>query len=363
MHRTFLLGLAVSGGTLLPAQLLIPVVVHVIHRNGPENISDAQVHAQIDVLNADYRRHNADTVNTRAIFRPVAADMGIEFCLATLDPEGQATTGIHRVETDESSSTALIAAHGWDAERYVNLYVMPGGSCFSSFPWDPPGQQGVFITHARFGLGGTTGTEEFAEWARFGRTATHELGHYLGLMHTFSFIGDVDLCFGGDSVCDTPPTDMRWMVSTCLDHTMNTNFEEPDQPDQVENFMDYNIDSCTNMFTEGQRQRVMERIAAFRSTLVSEGNLVRTGCATPAGIPEAAIAAALLAPNPAYDRLTIASEDVVRLEFLTPSGQAIRGAAVTAHAPIDISDLPAGTCLVRLITRDEVRMERLVVMR
>lgn len=362
MLRAFLCGLALTASTLLPAQLLIPVVVHVIHQNGPENISDAQVHSQIAVLNADYRRLNADTVNTRPIFHSVAADMGIEFCLATLDPEGQPSTGIDRVETDETNSTALIAAHGWDAERYVNLYVMPSGSCFSSFPWDPPAQQGVFITHGRFGLGGTTGSEESAEWARFGRTATHEVGHYLGLLHTFSFIGDVDLCFGGDSVCDTPPTDMRWMVSTCLDHGLNTNLEEPDQPDQVENFMDYNIDSCTNMFTAGQRQRVMERIAAFRSTLVSDANLVRTGCTAPTWIPEAPRTSTLLSPNPASDRLVIASTDVVRLEFITSEGKFIRSVPAT-HGHIDISDLPAGTHLVRLITPGAVRMERLVVMR
>lgn len=318
--RLFLFGLFQLITDLLGAQTIIPTVVHVIHQGGSENISDAQVYSQLDVLNADFRRRNADTVNTRPIFLPVAADMGIEFCLATRDPQGLPTTGIHRVLTTETNSTALIAAHGWDVQRYMNLYVMPSGSNFASFPWEPAEQQGIFITHARFGTLGTVGTEEFAEWARFGRTGTHEVGHYLGLLHTFSFIGDIDLCFGGDSVCDTPPAAMRWVVDACLDHGLNTNDEVPDLPDQVENFMDYNIDSCANMFTLGQRERVMERIAAFRSNLVSAANLALTGCEPLTGIDERE-QAPWLAPNPATDHVRIAGEGVAQLALYTTGGQ------------------------------------------
>ena len=79
---------------------------------------------------------------------------------------------------------------------------------------------------------------------------------------------------------------MRWVVDACLDHGLNTNDEVPDLPDQVENYMDYNIDSCANMFTLGQRERVMERIAAFRATLVSAANLDFTGCEPFTGIAE-----------------------------------------------------------------------------
>ncbi|HEY0977535.1 MAG TPA: zinc-dependent metalloprotease [Flavobacteriales bacterium] len=363
MLRTLLFVLAFPVRALLPAQTLIPVVVHVIHQGGPENISDAQVHSQIAVLNADYRRLNADTVNTRPIFQAVAADLGIEFCLAALDPAGQPTTGIDRVETDETSPTALIAAHGWDVERYLNLYVMPSGSCFASFPWEPDEQQGVFITHGRFGTVGTVGTEEFAEWARFGRTATHEVGHYLGLMHTFSFIGDVDLCLGGDSVCDTPPTDMRWMVSTCLDHGLNTNLEEPDLPDQVENFMDYNIDSCTNLFTEGQRQRVMEKIAAFRSVLVSEENGQRTGCRNSTGIGEPLPASPVLSPNPAGDFVQLSVPVPVHVELFDRMGVRQRVWLALPQERIDLQGLAPGVYLLRVMAPGLRHTERLVVMR
>lgn len=362
-HRFHLVGLCLLFAPLLNAQFLVPVVVHVIHQGGPENISDAQVLSQLDVLNADFRRLNADTVNTRPIFRPVAADMGIEFCLATRDPQGLPTSGIDRVLTVETLPTALIAAHGWDAARYMNIYVMPGGSNFASFPWEPVEQQGIFITHGRFGTLGTAGTEEFAEFARFGRTVTHEVGHYLGLLHTFSYIGDIDLCFGGDSVCDTPPTEMRWVVSSCLDHGLNTNEEVPDLPDQVENYMDYNTDSCSNMFTAGQRDRVLEKIAQFRSVLVSEENLLSTGCRGVVGIDEPMPKGLVLVPNPATDRIRINSEFPVRLDLFASSGQHIRSTTLEPRAWMAIHDLPAGTYIVRLASRDAMHVERLVVVR
>ena len=361
--RTLVLASLLSVASLLRAQLLVPVVVHVIHQGGAENISDAQVHSQLDVLNADFRRQNADTANTRPIFRPVAADMGIEFCLASQDPQGVPTTGIDRVLTTETQPTALIAAHGWDGQRYMNIYVMPTGSNFASFPWEPEEQQGIFITHGRFGTLGRVGTEEFAEFARFGRTGTHEVGHYLGLLHTFSYIGDIDLCLGGDSVCDTPPTDMRWLVGTCLDHNLNSNEEVPDFPDQVENFMDYNIDSCANMFTLGQRERVWEKIATHRSQLVSEENLIGTGCLDVVGVHDPISLTMRLFPNPANDHVSIRSSTPVQVRFYTANGQLVLDRMTTADHTVPIQDLPVGAYVVRLASEARTRVERLIVLR
>lgn len=363
---TLLLALAPwLGAPLVFAQLVIPSVVHVIHQNGPENISDAQVHSQIDVLNADFRRLNADTVNTRAIFLAVAADMDIEFCLATIAPDGSPTTGIDRIHTSETSPSALIAAHGWDRDHYMNIYVMPGGNCFSSFPWDPVDQDGIFITHGRFGTTGTAGTEEHAEFARFGRTATHEVGHFLGLLHTFSFIGDINLCFGGDSVCDTPPTDMRWMVSTCLSHELNTNLEEPDLPDQVENFMDYNVDSCSNMFSLGQRDRVHQCISRFRSDLSSATNLTVTGCASGTGLREEQAYSVVLFPNPASStvelRMGSAPPSHITVHDLT--GSAIQAFRVSPGGFVDVNNLACGAYLVRPVHGHSFPTQRLIIAR
>jgi hypothetical protein len=352
------------GGT---GAITIPTVVHVIHQGGVENISDAQVLSQLDVLNADFRRLNADTVNTREIFQPVAADMELEFCLASIDPQDLPTTGIDRVFTAVTNSTELIAQYGWDNTRYMNIYVMPSGSCFSSMPWDPASEDGIFVTHGRFGTIGTAGTELYAEFSRFGRTGTHEVGHYIGLYHTFSFIGDTSLCFGGDSICDTPPADMRWVVSACLDHTMNTNNEVPDQPDQVENYMDYNTDSCMNMFTIGQRERAVMCLELYRPVLWSEENLVSTGCASSTGIDERPAQDLTLAPNPASSYL----------EFNVGYGAKNRIAEVyTLHGDrvpiplsppgmqrIDVGRLANGVYVLKVTSGDRSRTARFVVMR
>lgn len=364
-YSLFFLLLALAGRNLAQPTI-IPTVVHVIHQGGVESISDEQVLSQFDVLNADFRRLNTDTVDTREIFRPVAADMGIEFCLATLGPDGQPTTGIDRVQTAETNSIALIAEHGWDPERYMNIYVMPSGSCFSSMPWDPPTEQGIFITHGRFGTLGTAGSEEFAEFARYGRTGTHEAGHYLGLLHTFSFIGDIDLCFGGDSVCDTPPTDMRWIVYDCLSHELNTNQEVPDQPDQVENYMDYNVDTCSNMFTLGQRDRVHQCLQHFRPVLWSEANLVTTGCATASGISEPTKPLFTLAPNPASHYVEIQfpyGPTASVAEVCTVHGDRLLLADLTKGTRLDVSALTNGVYLLKVSAQAHTWTERLVVMR
>lgn len=346
------------------AGIVIPTVVHVIHQDGIENISDAQVLSQLDVLNTDFQRLNADTALTRPLFRPVAADMGLTFCLATLDPHGQSTTGIDRVLTAVTDPLDLIAQHGWDPARYLNIYVMPSGGCFSSFPWGPTEEDGIFITHGRFGTTGTAGSEAYAAFARFGRTGTHEAGHYLGLYHTFSFLGDTALCTGGDSICDTPPADMRWFVSECLDHGLNTNDEVPDLPDQVENYMDYNVDSCANMFTLGQRDRVAMCLDLYRPVLWSEANLVSTGCSSATGIggrmPDEA---PLLAPNPAASFVDIRHGPGPRptVEVFTPTGQRLPVPRIDGTR-IDVSGLANGPYLFRVGFPGKTRTERLMVL-
>lgn len=292
-----------AGGTS-GAVRIIPVVVHIVHHGGVENISDAQVFSQIDVLNKDFRRRNADTINTHPVFLGVAADMEIEFCLASLDPDGNSTTGIDRIYTPHTQMMywEMIRDYGWDHQRYLNIYVSAHVGSFSSFPGDPDSTDGIFITHGRFGTVGTAGTEPWAEFSKFGRTATHEVGHYLGLFHTFHVLSFCDsLCsISGDYVCDTPPTDMRWFVTECLDQSMNTCHEipQPDLPDQVDNYMDYNTDSCMNLFTLGQKVRVDATLNSFRSVLWSDQNLAATGCLSPTGIDKPSAGNVNLYPNP-----------------------------------------------------------------
>ncbi len=163
----------------------IPVVVHVVYNTAAQNISDAQIHSQIDVLNRDYRRLNTDAVNTPAAFAGVAADARIEFALAVRDPNCGATTGITRTHTsvvdwsegeDTMKSAATGGADQWDPDQYLNFWIVnyTGGLLgYGTFPGMPANIEGVVVDYRAFGTVGT-----LTPGANLGRTASHEVGHY-----------------------------------------------------------------------------------------------------------------------------------------------------------------------------------------
>ena len=169
--------------------LTIPVVVHVVYYNSNENISTAQVQSQIDILNEDFRRLNADASNTPSAFQSVAADCEIEFCLATTDPNGNSTTGITRTSTSQSSFStnddvkysSSGGINAWNTSEYLNIWVcdLGGGLLgYATFPGGNSSNDGVVCDYAYFGNTGTA-TSPY----HLGRTATHEVGHYLNLWH------------------------------------------------------------------------------------------------------------------------------------------------------------------------------------
>ena len=123
--------------------ITIPVVVHVVWNTNAENISDAQIFSQIDVLNADYRRTNSDASNTPTVWQNIAADCEIDFCLATVDPNGAFTTGITRTQTSQTSfsisnsnmkSTSSGGIDPWPQDYYLNIWVCDLGGDFSDTP-------------------------------------------------------------------------------------------------------------------------------------------------------------------------------------------------------------------------------------
>lgn len=263
--------------------ITIPVIVHVVHNgnavgNG-ENISAARVNSQIQVLNEDFRRLNADTVNTPSGFRPVAADIEIEFCPALRDPNGNplAEPGIDRVQRTEANwpSTATIdntlkPATIWDPNQYFNIWSVDFGSGsgllgYAQFPEGsglagmPNGAQssnsdGVVVVYTSFGLAGS-GSAPY----NLGRTMSHEVGHWLGLRHIWGDGG----C-GTDDFCnDTPESDAsnRGCPNTTSCGTV----------DMVQNYMDYTNDACMNMFTQDQktRMRTVMAVSPRRVNLLS----------------------------------------------------------------------------------------------
>jgi Pregnancy-associated plasma protein-A len=275
--------------------IIIPVVVHIVWKTTAENIPDSRVTEQIDRLNLDYQQLNTDASSVPAEFSGVASDLQIRFQLAVRDPNCMPTTGITRTNTtvttfsvpDASNATQLAsnpvkstAAGGidaWPSDRYLNIWVCnlaSGTLGYSSFPGFPANVDGVVVLYSAFG--NTSGSYNL------GRTATHEIGHYLNLFHTFQPDGNTLGCFGttaatcgtsGDRVCDTPPTGQKNYA--CPSLTLNSCTETPtDHHDQWMNYMDYVYDVCMYMFTSGQKERVDACLYGARSDLLSSDALI-----------------------------------------------------------------------------------------
>jgi len=247
---------------------VIPVVVHVVWYKDEQNISDAQIKSQIDVLNQDYRKLNPDVDNTPAPFKPLAADATIEFRLADQDPSGNPTNGITRTQTDSTGfsdddkvkSAATGGADPWPAGKYLNLWVcqLGGGLLgYAQFPGGPAATDGVVILHSAFG---TTGTAA-APFDK-GRTASHEIGHWLNLRHIW---GDDDTgCNGDDFVDDTPnQAGPNYGMPTYPHVTCNNG----PNGDMFMNYMDYVNDAAMFMFTAGQVVRMQSTLEHERSTV------------------------------------------------------------------------------------------------
>ncbi len=283
---------------------VIPVVVHIIHNgetigNG-SNISDAIINSQIKVLNDDYKRLNADTSKTRSIFKPVAANTNIQFQLALTDPDGFPTTGITRLKGtknswDPSDNETLKSLAYWNSDQYLNIWVCPLSGRNLGYAQYPESNlaglnstdldatayyqarnaltDGVVVNYNSFGS--YTSTYPFSK----GRTSTHEIGHYLGLRHTW---GDVSDCTGTDYCSDTPnllgPSNGCELSKKACDTAKIA---------MIENYLDYTDDNCMNIFTNEQKLRmrtVLENSPRRTSLLTSPGLFLPQLTANDAGI-------------------------------------------------------------------------------
>jgi hypothetical protein len=246
-----------------------PVVVHVVWNQPVENISDEQIMSQIAVLNKDFRRLNVEVPGLPAVFQNLIADVEIEFCLASKDPNGNATTGITRTFTNNSvgiggSPSIHHSSQGgqdaWDTERYLNIWVAKFAGSISgvaSFPGEgPPDEQGVEINYKQFG---TINTE--APY-HLGRTCTHELGHFFNLEHPWG-PGILDCC-GDDFVADTPPA-CETYLQQCPVHPVFS----CGMPDMFMNYMFYTDDACMGLFSNGQKLRMLATLNTARAGLIN----------------------------------------------------------------------------------------------
>ncbi|MGQ2982873.1 T9SS type A sorting domain-containing protein [Flavobacterium sp.] len=312
------------------AIITIPVVVHVIHNGDAvgsgENIADAQVLSQITVLNQDYRRMaGTPGFNSNA----VGADVEIEFCLAKIDPEGNATTGIDRVNlgvaswnSENSIENTLKPSTIWDPTQYFNIWVcsfggnMTGILGYAQFPnaQQVPGvgnnnggadTDGVVIGYRYFGSRNIYPQGNYQFPYDKGRTTTHEIGHALGLFH-------ID---GDNATCTTNTSDSAkdYCPDTPVIYELNYECETidscPGSPgnDMIENYMDYTPDGCMNIFTQNQKTRIVAvmQYGARRASLKTS-----TVCQVTSGRDDFELLNGFnVYPNPTQGELSIASDN------------------------------------------------------
>ena len=260
---------------------VLPVVFHIIHEGGIENISDDQVHDAMRILNDDFNKLNADWDNVKEEFLDIVADVGVTFRLAGLDPEGNCTSGITRTESDLTNDGGqdMKDLIQWPRDKYLNIWVCKyaqGAAGYTQTPgnvdsfWGEAAD-GIVILHNYVGSieTGSVGTS---------RALTHEVGHWINLRHTWGPTNDPgspDNCGLTDNVSDTPPT-QGW--TSC-----NRNGATCGSPlDNVENYMEYSY--CCKMFTNGQKTRMLAALnsgTADRNNLWTAGNLQATGTTDP----------------------------------------------------------------------------------
>ncbi|XOV68393.1 MAG: zinc-dependent metalloprotease [Fluviicola sp.] len=355
----------------------IPVVVHVVYNTPAQNLPDSVILNQIEILNQDYNRDNPDTVNLRTDFLPIAGDPQIKFKLAEIDENGMPTTGITRTSTATTSFGSLALLGGdfsdmekvkstvdgghdpWDQTRYLNIWICNMAIDFFGqevtavlgYATPPPGlpnwptgstlglSDGVVLQFQAVGSnnpnpldtgGGVIDVE--------GRTATHEVGHYLGLRHIW---GDGD-CTQHDGIDDTPNADSESQQdcdptkNTCTDTILGM-----DLPDMIENYMDYSAETCQNSFTKGQVDLMHGVLDGPRYDLVNNN---------PATILENEFIAWNVMPNPTDGIIHIESEEIVKsIEVFNPQGERIVINEPNAQKEtVDLSSFAAGVYIVRI---------------
>jgi hypothetical protein len=256
----------------------IPVVFHILHQGGSENISELQVRDAVDILNRDFRKQNADTSIVVAAFQNIIGDAKIEFRLATLDPNGVCTDGIIRHWDPNTNWTGnwLDYVYTWDPTQYLNVYVVKSmnsnaaGYTFLPGSGIPPDVDAIVMLSNYVGSIGTgnVGTS---------RTLTHETGHWLDLPHVWGGTNNPGVACGDDGVGDTPVTKG---FSNCT--LNNSTICTPGVPENIQNYMEYSY--CSRMFTNGQAFRMQNAAASTvsgRNNLSTPTNLANTGVTNP----------------------------------------------------------------------------------
>jgi hypothetical protein len=338
--------------------LTIPVVVHVVYSSSSMNLSDDQIISQINILNEDYRGQNVDISGVPTIWSNRVADCEIEFALATCDPNGYWTSGITRTETsvtnwNGSDDVKVTSAGGhdpWPASDYLNIWVCNIGSSLLGYAYQPginPLLDGVVIGYRYFGLDSQAGNYDL------GRTATHEIGHYLNLDHLWGPFGDNLNCTADDAVSDTPKQmEPNFGCSATYPHE---SCGGGSNSDMFNNYMDYGNDECLFFFTNGQKDRMRAALNGPRQSLQTSDALNQCPVGIEEQLPEASI---IVYPNPTNGTTSIQCDrwDNLQCEIriIDLSGRVVFSQTdmLLGHAAVqlDLNELSKGTYVLEVST-------------
>lgn len=363
----------------------VNTVFHVVYNTPEQNLPDSVLYNQLNILNACYGRTNADTINMRTDFNPVTGlGTGIRFELASIDPNGNPTTGITRTATNTGTFFSLAggglaegvkqAADGgidpWDTERYLNIWIcnmaIPFlGPSILGYAVPPPGlpnwdagaitgiTDGIVIQYQVCGNNNPNALVIFGDTIVMdGKTLVHEVGHYLGLRHIW---GDETNCTGTDGIADTPAADdasnqdCDASKNSCVDAINGT-----DLPDMIENYMDYSEELCQNSFTNEQSLFVRWVLAGFRP-----------GVARPSltGIEPAVINPIGFNPNPVRDQLQITNVPArATLRLLSSDGRLLmeQSSENQPEVWLNLEDFKTGLYLLQITSGSLTGVHRIL---
>lgn len=348
------------------SKLTIPVVVHVVWKENDENILDFYINEQMRVLNEAFQRQNNDTNNLRAVFDPIAGNPNIEFDLVAIERVQTNTTFTQNQFTglyDEVKQSAYGGSDAWNTSQYLNIWVAylqpsqfgvilgyayppagapnwPNGSSASNANLD-----GVVIDYHVFRHFGT-----YLGSTIKGRTAVHEVGHYLGLRHIW---GDGN-CSQDDGLADTPTASSQ-TPQNCEKNRNTCNQGAGDMPDMEENYMDYSSEVCQNAFTKDQSNMMRTVLQNYR------GGLLLT-----AGVDELEESSISLYPNPSNGTINYSLEENLSenstITIYNVSGVELKKVNVNnSFGRVDLSNYDNGVYVFSLNNNGRVLNKRIVL--
>lgn len=351
--------------------ITIPVVVHVIWFDESEKFSELEIQAQIDGLTADFRKMNENRLTIPDEFQPLAADIEIEFCLATVK-DGEETNGIIYKKTDiidigrPSPIDGVKRIHydqyggsdAWDPKEYINIWVgqLDNAKGIATFPGTAmvPEEDGIIIDPLHFGFFCSS-----ANGSSHGRTLTHEMGHYFNLRHIWGESGN---CTSDDFVADTPLQETH-NLGSCPTHPQVSCGSN----NMFMNYMDYTDDACMSMFTHGQKMRMLATLdpagprGSLRNSKGCDWIVDKNMSLNPDNI--------LIYPNPAADcihiDLDLDADTDIRMEIFNSIGQPVYSSRIFAKdlRTFDVSRFSNGVYFIYFETNSNGASKKLVIER